>query len=123
MSRRLSRRYAMLTCTRPTHYTVIHDEIGLKADEIQGVTHSLSYMFAPATQAVSLVSPAYYADIASKRGFCYLRCGRYSENSDWTSTAEEEVTMTEANLTEARRVWYTVGGVPGRKLSDTMFYI
>ena len=31
---------------RPTHYYVIHNEIDFKADEIQGVTNTLSYMFA-----------------------------------------------------------------------------
>ena len=31
---------------RPTHYYVIHNEIDFKADEIQGVTNALSYMFA-----------------------------------------------------------------------------
>jgi hypothetical protein len=58
--------------TRPTHYYVVHDEIGFKADELQGLTNSVSYMFARATKAVSLVSPAYYADLACERGRCYL---------------------------------------------------
>jgi hypothetical protein len=45
--------------TRPTHYYVVHDEIGFGADELQTLTNSVSYMFARATKAVSLVSPAY----------------------------------------------------------------
>lgn len=53
--------------TRPTHYTVVHDDIGLTADLIQGLTHGLTYLFARATKAVSLVPPAYYA------GVCYIK--------------------------------------------------
>ena len=58
---------------RPTHYYVIYDEIKFRANEIQGVTNALCYMFAPATQAVSMVAPAHYADLACRRGRCYLR--------------------------------------------------
>ncbi|KAH7882235.1 Piwi domain-containing protein [Phlebopus sp. FC_14] len=58
---------------KPTHYYVVHDENAFKADELQAVTHALSYMFSRATKAVSLVSPAYFADIACERGRCYLR--------------------------------------------------
>ncbi|KAF9221719.1 Piwi-domain-containing protein [Gyrodon lividus] len=54
--------------TRPTHYFVVHDENSFKADELQSLTNDLSYMFARATKAVSLVSPAYWADIACERG-------------------------------------------------------
>jgi hypothetical protein len=39
------------------HYFVVHDEIGFKADELQNLTNVVSYMFARATKAVSLVSP------------------------------------------------------------------
>lgn len=35
--------------TRPTHHYVICDEIGSEANEIQGVTDALSYMFIRAT--------------------------------------------------------------------------
>ncbi|KAJ7856608.1 argonaute-like protein [Mycena leptocephala] len=58
--------------TRPTHYYVVHDEIGFSADGLQTLTNAVSYMFARATKAVSLVSPAYYADLACERGRCYL---------------------------------------------------
>src|SRR4051812_28166459 len=44
--------------TRPTHYYVVHDEIKFQADELQKLTNDVSYLFARATKAVSLVSPA-----------------------------------------------------------------
>lgn len=45
--------------TRPTHYTIVHDENKFTADQIQQLTHGLSFMYARATKAVSLVPPAY----------------------------------------------------------------
>ncbi|KAF9242311.1 ribonuclease H-like domain-containing protein [Melanogaster broomeanus] len=96
--------------TRPTHYYVVHDEIGFKANELQGLTNSLSYI---------LVSPAYYADVACERGRCYLRklIHGYVGNGTTTSgsTAEEEV------MNEAKRLWNN--GVTKKNLKDTMFYL
>ncbi len=44
----------------------------LGADEIQGLTHHLCYLYGRATKAVSVCPPAYYADILCERGRCYL---------------------------------------------------
>lgn len=57
---------------KATHYTVIYDENAFGADEIQKGTHDFSYLYARATKAVSLIPPAYYADLACERGRCYL---------------------------------------------------
>jgi eukaryotic translation initiation factor 2C len=57
---------------KPTHYTVVYDENNLSADDIQRGTHDVSYLYARATKAVSLVPAAYYADLACERGRCYL---------------------------------------------------
>lgn len=57
---------------KPTHYTVVYDESSLGADELQQGTHNFSHLYARATKAVSLVPPAYYADLACERGRCYL---------------------------------------------------
>ena len=103
----------------PTHYYVIYDEIRLKADEIQGVTNALSYTFARATQAVSLVSPAYYADLACKRGRCYLRklFDGYVGEGGMTTGSEDATDVVQ----EARRLWGW--GVSGAGLKETMFYL
>ena len=96
----------------------MHDEIGYTADALQRLTNDVSYMFARATKAVSLVSPAYYADLACERGRCYLHAllqGHSDSGTTATSaSAEDEV------YKEAERMWH--GGVKG-KLRDTMFYI
>jgi eukaryotic translation initiation factor 2C len=76
---------------------------------------------ARATKAVSLVSPAYYADLACERGRCYLhKLLQGFSNSAATarsgaSGAEEEV------MTEAIQSWH--GGIGGPNLKDTMFYL
>jgi eukaryotic translation initiation factor 2C len=102
--------------TRPTHYYVVHDDIGFKADELQELTNSVSYMYARATKAVSLVSPAYYADLACERGRCYLQGLLQGSDRDTThaSSSGEEV------FKDAEKQWNN--GVGG-KLKETMFYI
>src|ERR1700712_3787806 len=104
--------------TKPTHYYVIHDEIGFGADNLQVLTNALSYMFARATKAVSLVSPAYYADVACERGRCYLHKllqGLSSSGVTATSGSEEVV------YKEAEGLWH--GGVQGPQLKNTMYYL
>jgi hypothetical protein len=104
--------------TRPTHYYVVHDEIRFKADDLQVLTNGVSYMFARATKAVSLVSPAYYADLACERGRCYLHKllqGISDAAGSTTGSANEEQIMQ-----EARSMWH--GGVSG-SLKETMFYL
>lgn len=104
--------------TRPTHYYVVHDEIGFQADQLQTLTNDVSYMFARATKAVSLVSPAYYADLACERGRCYLHSLLHGITKVAGTTtgdqAEDEVHR------EAQGLWRN--GV-GENLSRTMFYL
>ncbi|KAF8550555.1 hypothetical protein OG21DRAFT_1419509 [Imleria badia] len=115
----------LLGLARPTHYYVIHDEIAFTANEIHEVTYALCYMFARATQAVSVVSPAYYADLACQRGRCYLRKviqGCIGEGSTTSGTQTGSGFATEAEVKEeARRLWGC--GVSGAGLKETMFYL
>ncbi|TKA72673.1 hypothetical protein B0A55_06284 [Friedmanniomyces simplex] len=57
---------------RPAHYTVLRDDISFEADELEQFTHNLCYLFNRATKAVSIVPPAYYADLLCERGRAYL---------------------------------------------------
>ncbi|KAI0828161.1 Piwi domain-containing protein [Trametes gibbosa] len=110
--------------SRPTHYYVVHDEIGIGADALQTLTHDISYTFARATKAVSLVSPAYYADLACERGRCYL-ISLLQGISDSGVTSGSGGSEREEIKREARRLWRfdkspnAVGG----SLKDTMFYL
>lgn len=102
--------------TRPTHYYVVYDENKFGADNLQGLTNAVSYMFARATKAVSLVSPAYYADLACERGRCYLHKLLLGHGSGGSSASAEQETMREAST-----LWRN--GVSGKMLKDTMYYL
>ncbi|THH09696.1 hypothetical protein EW145_g1836 [Phellinidium pouzarii] len=102
--------------TRPTHYYVVHDEIVFGADQLQKLTNDVSYLFARATKAVSLVSPAYYADLACERGRCYIHeLLQAVETTTASSTAEDQV------MRSAESLWRN--GVQGPMLRGTMFYL
>jgi len=106
--------------TKPTHYYVVHDEIGFGSDSLQGLTNALSYMFARATKAVSLVSPAYYADVACERGRCYLRKLLQGQIGDGTTASGSANTNEQDVMREAQALWRS--GV-SKNLKDTMFYL
>ena len=103
--------------TKPTHYYVVHDNIGFGADELQVLTNSVSYLFARATKAVSLVSPAYYADLACERGRCYLHKLLHGISSSGGSTSSGNE---DAVWREAEQSWHR--GVSG-SLKETMYYL
>ncbi|KAF8699513.1 PAZ protein, partial [Rhizoctonia solani] len=104
---------------RPTHYTVVYDENGFDSDGIQGLTHGMAYLFVRATKAVSVVPPAYYADLACERGRCYLyellNASEGAASIKSGSSSDEEV------LKKAHDLWRR--GPTGPIIKDTMFYI
>ncbi|KAL5520600.1 hypothetical protein ACEPAF_2601 [Sanghuangporus sanghuang] len=114
--------------TRPTHYYVVHDEIKFTANELQKLTNDVSYMFARATKAVSLVSPAYYADLACERGRCYIHellsaveSGTTASGGGSGSGGERERGSEEQVMSTAQNLWR--GGVQGPLLKGSMFYL
>ncbi|KAL1884170.1 hypothetical protein VTK73DRAFT_6839 [Phialemonium thermophilum] len=52
---------------RPVHYHVIHDEIGMKPDELQTMIYHQCYQYVRSTTPVSLHPAVYYAHLASAR--------------------------------------------------------
>lgn len=127
---------------RPTHYTVIYDESRFSVDEIQqgsGVlsfsrfygndmkfigTHTASYAYARATKAVSLIPPAYYADLACERGRYYLNNFLIGEDQSTDTSASrgkrdraEEERLVFANAVKA---W---GNGLHEELRESMFYL
>lgn len=91
----------LIGSVKATHYTVVYDENSLTADDIQQGTHDVSYLYARATKAVSLIPAAYYADLACERGRCYLNEFLQSELADTTTVDEEP----QGGKTGARPAW------------------
>ncbi|KAK8034320.1 piwi domain-containing protein [Apiospora rasikravindrae] len=96
---------------RPAHYTVLHDEIFVAkykekaADQLEQVTHCISYAFGRATKAVSLCTPAYYADMACSRARDHM--WELYSGEPGTQFDEKEVTKRSVH----------------DNLKDTMYYI
>jgi eukaryotic translation initiation factor 2C len=108
---------------KPTHYTVVYDESRLGADEVQQGINTASYLYARATRSVSLIPPAYYADLACERGRCYLNEFLVSEDKTTTTSKgkprgdkEEE----EKVFDNAMKAW---GNGVHPNLAGSMFYI
>jgi len=99
---------------RPTHYIVIYDENRFNADVMQQGTHHFSYQYVRATKAVSLVPPAYYADLACERARCYL--SRYFVANKGKGKAKRTKDQV---FEDAKKDW------PGihDSLKNSMFYI
>lgn len=95
--------------TRPTHYSVLVDEIGFGADELQALTYRLCYLYCRCTRSVSLVPPAYYADLAAARG--RMMC-RMSDTMSETSSLQSGETGFAG----------TFGGIHGN-ITNRMYFV
>ncbi|RLN64008.1 hypothetical protein BBJ29_005345 [Phytophthora kernoviae] len=71
----------------PCHYTVLHDENHMSADDLQRLTYHLGYTFSRCTRSVSFATPAYYAHLAAGRARLFL----YEGLSDAASTMSANV--------------------------------
>ncbi|KAF3937824.1 hypothetical protein ABW19_dt0206716 [Dactylella cylindrospora] len=99
---------------RPAHYYVIRDDIGFSADKLQSLTHNLCYLFGRATKGVSIIPPAYYADLACDRGRFYIHPLLTGTEPGCKSWAPER------SVTRARE--YFGEGIH-KDLRSTMWYI
>eukprot|EP00887_Chlorella_sp_A99_P007698 scaffold20.g7698.t1 len=61
--------------SRPTHYHVLVDENRFSADQLQGMTYRLCYLFCRCTRSISVCPPAQYAHLAAFRGRVLCRGG------------------------------------------------
>ncbi|KAG8926525.1 hypothetical protein FRC02_008842 [Tulasnella sp. 418] len=81
----------LLGTSRPSHYSVLHDENGLSAEQLQSTSYALCHIYARATRSVSIPAPVYYADkVASRFAF------HFAEQGD----LEVDSTMSEEQKTE-----------------------
>ncbi|KAI9075853.1 hypothetical protein K1719_042220 [Acacia pycnantha] len=71
----------MIGTSRPTHYHVLHDEIGFSADGLQELVHSLCYVYQRSTTAISVVAPICYAHLAATQVAQFIKFDEFSESS------------------------------------------
>jgi eukaryotic translation initiation factor 2C len=116
---------------KSTHYVVLYDESALTADDVQQGVHTASYLYARATKAVSLVPPAYYADIACERARYWIHdflLANAKDDDDASSgtgkgAGRKKPTPEEAEnrvFAAAERAW---GSGLHANLRDSMFYL
>jgi len=106
---------------RSTHYSVVYDENKLSADIVQTGTNSASYMYARATKAVSLIPPAYYADLACERARAYLSVLLFADDSRSSSKGKaDQDAEREKIYQEALTLWSN--GIHN-DMKESMFYI
>ncbi|POR34324.1 Protein argonaute 5 [Tolypocladium paradoxum] len=115
---------ALQGTARPAHYFVVLDEVfrrrhaksrGTEAsDELQELTQNMCYVFGRATKAVSICTPAYYADILCERARCYLSSMFETPSSSAAPSAAGSVEGVGASQEDVQI---------HEKLRDTMFYI
>jgi eukaryotic translation initiation factor 2C len=101
----------------------VYDENNMGADELQQGTHTASYLYGRATKAVSLVPPAYYADLACERGRCYLNDFLLVDDRASSSSGSKKKDRDEEKarvLDAARRAW---GQGIHPDLRESMFYL
>ncbi|RYP01251.1 hypothetical protein DL764_006254 [Monosporascus ibericus] len=125
---------AIIGTVRPAHYFVVLDEIFRSEygqerpvryknvqDALEDVTQSLCYMFGRATRAVSICTPAYYADLACERA------RRYFDYLYLPAVMAAALTLKEKNSSVERPDKFPVAfGSDVRihpRLADSMFYI
>ncbi|PAN17712.1 hypothetical protein PAHAL_3G150900 [Panicum hallii] len=91
----------MIGTTRPTHYHVLHDEIGFSADDMQEFVHSLSYVYQRSTTAISVVAPICYAHLAAAQIGTFLK---FEEMSDASSSQGGHTSVGSAPVPELPRL-------------------
>ncbi|KAF7433014.1 hypothetical protein PC9H_004959 [Pleurotus ostreatus] len=57
----------LLGTSRPSHYSVLHDDNAFSPDALQALSFALCHVYARATRSVSIPAPVYYADIVCAR--------------------------------------------------------
>ncbi|OCH91566.1 Piwi-domain-containing protein [Obba rivulosa] len=108
---------------KPTHYVVIHDENHYSADVLQQGTHTTSYLYVRATKAVSLVPPAYYADLACERARCYLHGLLSPRDNSFKGKGQTPADREEEKKRVYNRAVQMWGNGVHEDLKETMFYI
>lgn len=79
--------------SRPTHYHVLYDDNNFTPDSLQDLTYRLCYIYGRATRAVSIVPPAYYADLVAARARFHRRGENWSDTEATSESMDSEQQM------------------------------
>ncbi|KAJ3294810.1 eukaryotic translation initiation factor 2C, 2 [Borealophlyctis nickersoniae] len=90
--------------SRPCHYNVLFDENNLGSDNAEEVTYKLAYLYARATRAVSVVTPAYYANIVASRARFHAKGEHWSDSESEAGRGEAAYAPVKTEL--AKLMWY-----------------
>ncbi|KAJ3053657.1 eukaryotic translation initiation factor 2C, 2 [Rhizophlyctis rosea] len=84
--------------SRPCHYNVLFDENNMGSEVATELTYKLAYVYARATRAVSIVTPAYYANIVASRARFHAKGEHWSDTESETSRGEANYASVKAEL-------------------------
>ncbi|CAB4376592.1 unnamed protein product [Rhizophagus irregularis] len=68
----LQSHYANQGTARPSHYTILYDDIKLTIDQFQSLSNALCYNFQPTSSSISIPTPLKYARLTCTRAKMYL---------------------------------------------------
>lgn len=71
--------------SRPTHYHVLHDEIKMGSDTLQGLVNDMCYLYGRATRSVRIVPAVYYADQIAARAKAHYG----TEGDGWSEAGSD----------------------------------
>ncbi|KAL2075034.1 hypothetical protein VTL71DRAFT_8814 [Oculimacula yallundae] len=111
-----------LGTARTAHYIVITNESDYKMDQLQEVTCKLCFLSARATKALSVCTPARYADILCDRLRCYMKPHLKRQDADNPTTIDhcrtdpDSWAINRANHPDRENPWRPA-------YDDIMFYL
>lgn len=88
---------------RPVHYHVIHDEVKMKADDLQKMIYHQCYQYVRSTTPVSLHPAVYYAHLVSSRAHCH----------EATPASKQDPMMSRAKIESEAKALLSKSDMPG----------
>ncbi|KAK1944269.1 Protein argonaute-2 [Phytophthora citrophthora] len=85
----------------PCHYTVLHDENKMSAEDIQRLTYFLCFTCARCAKSVSCAAPVYYAELVSERARLYLNEESYNSFAEGSFTSNFDFADLHENLKDS----------------------
>jgi hypothetical protein len=82
----------------------LHDENGFTSDSLHELTYRLCYGYARCTRSVSVVPPAYYADLVAFRAKYHMKGGEKSSSGTGSSFREDSSTGVAAAAADTKTV-------------------